>query len=132
MHVIYAAINWLFELMEEIELIYIFKEFDYAIYHHKVFDAMFKMEKDGILIFKKITLWMGGFQIVLCMIWTNYSQFKYTGIVELLSAAGLGVKGSVMKALKGRDTKESTYLHKFLLEALFQYKVEYFRSTLEQ
>lgn len=72
---------------------------------------------------------MGGFHIVLCMIQTVYSRFKYAGIVELLSAAGLGGKWSIIKALKGGDTKEIIYLCKFLFEALLWYKVEYLRST---
>lgn len=72
---------------------------------------------------------MGGSHIVLCMIQSVYSQFKYEGIVELLSAAGLGGKWSIIKALKGGDTKEIIYLCKFLFEALLWYKSEYLRST---
>ena len=53
---------------------------------------MFNREKDGISIFKRVITPMSGFPIVLCMIQTIYSRFKYAGIVELLSAAGLGGK----------------------------------------
>lgn len=72
---------------------------------------------------------MSGFPIVLCMIQTIYSRFKYAGIVELLSAARLWGKWSIIKALKGGDTNETIYLYKFLFEALLWCKVEYLRST---
>ena len=58
---------------------------------------------------------MSGFHIVLCMIQTIYSRFKYAGIVERLSAARLGGKWSIIKALKGGDKKETVYLYKFFL-----------------
>ena len=85
-----AEINRLLEVMEELEMIYIFLEVDSTIYQ-KVLNVMFNREKDGISIFKKVITWMSGFHIVLCMIQTIYSRFN-SGIVELLSAARLGGK----------------------------------------
>ena len=70
--------------MEELGLKYIFMEVDQAIYH-KVLDAMFKMENEGNPIFQKVIPRMGGFHIGLRMIRTIYSQFKNSGIVEVLS-----------------------------------------------
>ena len=64
---------------------------------------------------------MSGFCIILCMLRTIYSCFKHAGIVELLSSAGLGDKGTIKKALKGGDTKEAIYLYKLLLEAILRY-----------
>ena len=86
-----AGINRLLEVMGELEMIYILLEVDSTIYQ-KVLNVMFNREKDGISIFKKVITRMSGFHIVLCMIPTIYSRFKYAGIVERLSAARLGGK----------------------------------------
>ena len=126
MRVIYAAINRSLDIMEELGNKYIFMEVDQAIYT-KVLDAMFKMEKDGTPIFDKVIPRMGGFHIVLCMIRTIFSRFKNAGIVELLSSAGLGGKGTITKALKGGDTKEGIFLYKLLFEAFIRFKIEHLK-----
>ena len=51
------------------------------------------------------------------------------GFFELLSAAGVGGKGSIINALKGGETKEAIYLYKFLFESLRRCKVKHSRST---
>ena len=48
----------------------------------------------------------------MCMLRTIYEQFNKCGIIELLSAAGLGRKGTVKTNLKGGDVKEEIMLHK--------------------
>ena len=49
--------------------------------------------------------------------------------MELLSSAGLGGKGTIKKALKGRDTKEAIYLYKLLFEAFLRSKVEHLKKS---
>ena len=127
MRVIYAAINRSLDIMDELGNKYIFMEVDQAIYH-KVLDAMFKMEKGGLSIFEKVIPRMGGFHVVLCMIRTIFSRFKNAGIVELVSSAGLGGKGTIKKALNGGDTKQAIFLYKLLFEALMRYKIEHLKS----
>ena len=80
-------------------------------------------------IFNEVIPRMGGFHIVLCMIHTIYSRFKNSRVVEILSSAGLGGKGTIKKALKGGDTKLAISLYKILFEAFLRYKIEYLKST---
>ena len=87
------------------------------------------MEKEGTAIFDKVIPRMGEFHIVLCMIRMICSPFKHAGIVELLSSAGLGYKGTIKKALKGGDTKEAIYLYKLLFEAFLRSKVEHLKKS---
>ena len=128
MRVIYAAINRSLDIMDKLGNKFIFMEVDQAIYH-KILDAMFRMEKEGTAKFGKVIPGMGRFHVVLCMTRTIYSRFKQAGIVELLSSAGLGGKGTIKKALKGGDTKEALYLHKLLSEAFLRSKVEYLKKS---
>ena len=51
---------------------------------------MFKMEAEGFEIFKKVIPRMGSFHVGICMLRTIYEQFNKYGIIEPLSAAGLG------------------------------------------
>ena len=96
MRVIYAAINRSLDIMDKLGNKFIFMEVDQAIYH-KILDAMFRMEKEGTAKFGKVIPGMGRFHVVLCMTRTIYSRFKQAGIVELLSSAGLGGKGTIKK-----------------------------------
>ena len=128
MSVIYASIFRSVDIMKELETDYIFMEVDQAIYH-KVLDAMFKMEEEGSTIFSQVIPRMGGFHIILCMIRTIFSRFKNVGIVELLSASGLGGKGTIVNALNGGDTKQAITLYKILFEALLRYKIEFLRTS---
>ena len=116
MLVIYAAINHLLDTMNQ------------AIYH-KVFHAMFRMEKEGTAIFYKVIPRMSGFHIVLCMVRTIYSRFKHAGIIKLFSSAGLGGKSTIKKVLKGGDTKEAIFLCKLLFEAFLRSKVEHLKKS---
>ena len=96
MHVIYAAINHSLDIMDELGNKFILMEVDQAIYH-KVLDAIFRMAKEGTAIFDKVISRMSEFHITLCMIRTIYNRFKYAGIVQHLSSAGLGGKGTIKK-----------------------------------
>ena len=58
-----------------------------------------------------------------------YSRFKHAGIVELLSLAGLGGKGTIKKALEGGDTKEAIHLYKLLFEAFLGSKVKHLKKS---
>ena len=82
---------------------------------------MFNIENNGISIFKRVILRIGGFHIVFCMIPTIYSRFKYAWIAELLRASGLGDRGSITKTLKDGDTKKTINVYEFLFEALLWY-----------
>ena len=106
-------------------------EVDQAIYH-KVLDAMFKMEHEGSSVFHEVIPRMGGFHIVLCMIRTIFSRYKNAGIVELLSAAGLGGRGTIINALQGGDTKVAISLCKMLFEALLRYKIQFLRTAIPE
>lgn len=66
MRVIYAEIDRTLDIMNELNLPKIFIEANQEIYT-KVLDAMFKLEKDGKQVFKKIIPRMGGFHILICM-----------------------------------------------------------------
>ena len=68
---------------------------------------------------------MDGFHIDMCMLRTIYSLFKRSGIVQLLSSAGLGRLRAVKKALTSGDVKEGINFHKKLYEALLRTKIKY-------
>ena len=101
----------------ELELDYVFLEVDQAIYT-KVLHSMFKLKDDGKHYFQRIIPRMGGFHITICMLRTIYSLFNKIGIVQVLSASGLGGLGAVQKCLKGGDVNEGINLHKKMFEAL--------------
>ena len=98
----------------------LFLEVDQVIYT-KVHDAMFKMEAKGYEIFEKVIPLMGGFYIGIWMLRTIYEQFNKCGVTELLSAVGLGEKGTIKKNVKGGDIKEGILLHKNFLQALLRH-----------
>ena len=60
MRVIHTAINRSIDIMDELGNKSIFMEVDLAI-HHKILDAMFRMEKEGNAIFNKVILQRVGF-----------------------------------------------------------------------
>ena len=124
MKVIYTEITRTLEIMNELDLPFIFIEADQAIYT-KVIDAMFKLEHDGKDVFRKIVPRMGGFHIVMCMLKTINSLFKNFGFVQLLNSAGLGGMGTIKKCLQGGDVKEGIESYKKLFEALLRTKIEY-------
>ena len=68
---------------------------------------------------------MGGFHIVICMLRTIYSFYQNSGLVQILSTAGLGGLGTIKKALKGGDVNEAIRLHKKLFEAILRTKISY-------
>ena len=105
MKVIYAAIYRYLDIINELDIKFIFLEVDQAIYT-KVLDAMFKMEAEGFEIFKKVIPRMGGFHIGICMLRTIYEQFNKCGIIGLLSTAGLVGKATIKRNLKGGEVKE--------------------------
>ena len=73
MKVIFAVIDCFLDILLKLEQIIL--EVDQVIYL-KIFDAMFRMKDDGMMIFDKIIPRLGGFHIVLCMIRTLYCRFK--------------------------------------------------------
>ena len=121
MSVIYTEIERTELIRCELELDYIFLEVDQAIYT-KVLDS-------GKDYFQRIIPRMGGFHITICMLRTIYSLFNKIGIVQVLSASGLGGLGTVQKCLKGGDVNEGINLHKKMFEALIQTKIEYLNSN---
>ena len=91
--------------MKELHLSYIFLEVDQAIYN-KVLQVMFKCENEGRQDFDNVIVRMGGFHVIICMLRTIYSRFKGSGIVELLSEAGVGAEGTIKAAMKGSNVKQ--------------------------
>ena len=69
MRVIYAAIYRFLDIMNELDIKFIFSEVDKTIYT-KVLDAMFKMEAEGFEIFKIFIRRIGDFHIGICMLRT--------------------------------------------------------------
>ena len=113
--------------MDELDKKFIFLQVDQAIYT-KVLNAMFKMEAEGFKIFKKVIPCLGGFHIGICLLRTIHEQFNKCGIIELLSAAGLGGKGTIKGNLKEENVKEGILLHKKPLEASLRHKVAYIQN----
>ena len=130
MKVIYAEIERSEQIRIELETEFIFIEADQAIYT-KVMDAMFKMKDEGRNYMDRIIPRMGGFHITICMLRTIYSLFQNIGLVQLLSAAGLGGMGTVKKALKGGDVNEGIHLHKKLFESILRFKIKHLTSLSE-
>ena len=91
MNVNYKIINWALSINKELGLSYIFLEVDQAIYA-KILDVMFQFQNENNKIFDKIIGRMGGFHILICLLRTIYNCLRNTGLVELLSLVGLGVK----------------------------------------
>ena len=69
MKVIYTAIYRFLDIMNELDIKFIFSEVDKTIYT-KVLDAMFKMEAEGFEIFKIFIRRIGDFHIGICMVRT--------------------------------------------------------------
>ena len=57
------------------------------------------------------------------MLRTICEQFNKCGIIVLLSAKGLGEKGTIKTNLKWGDVKEGILLHKKLFKASLRHKV---------
>ena len=127
MKVVYAAVCRSLDIMNELDIKFIFLELDQSIYT-KVLDVMFKMEAEGSETFKKVIPRMGGFHIGICMLRTIYEQLNKCDIIELLSAADLGGKGTIERNVKGGDVKEGILPHKKLFEALLRDKITYIQN----
>ena len=61
--------------------------------------------------------------MIICMLRTIYSRFKGSGIVELLSEAGVGTEGTIQAAMKGSNVKQGVRYYKLLFEALLRTKL---------
>ena len=131
MNVILGILNRTVQYMKELHLSYIFLEVDQAIYS-KVLQVIFKYESEGRQDFDNVILRMGGFHVIICMLRTIYSRFKGSGIVELLSEAGVGAEGTVKAALKGSNVKQGVRYYKLLFEALLRTKLAVFDKPQEQ
>ena len=130
MNVIYKVINRTLSIKKELGLSHIFLEDDQAIYA-KLLDVMFKLENENNKIFDKTIVCMGGFHIIICLICTIYSCFRNTGLVELLSRAGLGGKGTIQNSVKGDDVRYDIYPQKLLFEAITRSKIHHAIKTDE-
>ena len=120
MKVIYAEVIRT-ERVVELDINFIFIEADQAIYT-KVIDVMFKLNSEGKDIFNRVIPRMGGFHIMICMLRTIYSLYQRSGLVQILSTAGLGGLGTIKKALKGGDVNEAIRLHKKTVRSNFKDK----------
>ena len=88
MKVTYVAIYRSLDIMNELDIKFIFLEVDQATYT-KVLDAMFKVDAERFEILKKVIPRMGGFRIDICVLRTIYEQFDKCGIIQLLFIAGI-------------------------------------------
>ena len=130
MNVILGILNRTVQYMKELHLSYIFLEVDQAIYS-KVLQVIFKYKSEGRQEFDNVILRMGGFHVIICMLRTIYSRFKCSGIVELLSEAGVGAEGTVKAALKGLNVKQGVKYYKLVFEALLRTKLAVFDKPQE-
>ena len=80
MNVNYKIINRTLSIRKELGLSYIFLEVDQAVYT-KILDVMFQFQNESNKIFDKIIGRMGGFYIMICLLYTIYSCFRNTGLV---------------------------------------------------
>ena len=83
-----ATYTKVLDIMNELDIKFIFLEVDQATYT-KVLDAMFKVDAEGFEILKKVIPRMGGFRIDICVLRTIYEQFNKCGIIQLLFTAGI-------------------------------------------
>ena len=88
MKLTYVAIYRSLDIMNELDIKFIFLEVDQATYT-KVLDAMFKVDAEGFEILKKVIPRMGGFLIDICVLTTIYEQCNKCGIIHLLFTAGI-------------------------------------------
>ena len=123
MSVIFAFINRVLRIFEELEINQMFLEVDQAIYT-KVLDAMFNMEADGINLFSKLVPRIGGFHVLLCMLRTMFARFKDSGIIQWLVYSGIDGEGTISRALSG-DVKHGNYINKLMFEAIMRSKICY-------
>ena len=124
-------INRTLNIKEELELQTIFLECDQAIYT-KFLDAMFKREHEKCPIFDKIIPQMGGFHVDMCILRTIFSLIKDSGLIQLLSSAGIAGEGTITKSLKGGDVDYGIELHKLLFEAFTRTKLNYLSEKHDQ
>ncbi len=54
-----------------------------------------------------------------------YSRFKGSGLVELLSEAGVGAEGTIKAGLSGSNIKQGIRFYKLLFEALLRSKLDF-------
>jgi hypothetical protein len=130
MSVILSIMNRTMECMTELELDFIFLEADQAIYT-KVLQVLFKFKQEGSTRFDKMIVRMGGFHIIMCLMKTIYSRFQGSGIVELLSEAGVGAEGTIKAGLNGTNVKQGIRYYKLLFEALLRSKIDFIESTCD-
>ncbi len=131
MNVILGILNRTVKCMKELQLSYIFLEVDQAIYS-KVLQVMFKYNSEGRNDFDNVIVRMGGFHVIICMLRTIHSRFKGSGIVELLSEAGVGAEGTIKSAINGSNVKQGVRYYKLIFEALLRTKLAYQEKTTER
>ncbi len=129
MNVILAILNRSVQCMTELKLDYIFLEADQAIYN-KVLQVLFKFDADGSTQFDSVIVRMGGFHIIMCLMKSIYGRFKGSGLVELLSEAGVGAEGTIKAGLSGSNVKQGIRYYKLLFEALLRTKVDYLKRSV--
>ncbi|MES9880764.1 MAG: hypothetical protein ABW185_07775, partial [Sedimenticola sp.] len=110
--------------MTELDLEFIFLEVDQAIYN-KVLQVIFKYKEDGSARFDNVIVRMGGFHIIMCLMKSIYSRFNGSGLVELLSEAGVGAEGTIKAGLNGSNVKQGIRYYKLLFEAILRSKLDF-------
>ena len=124
MNVILSILDRTMKCKTELELDFIFMEVDQAIYN-KVLQVMFQFKQEGSTRFDNLIVRMGGFHIVMCLMKSIYSRFSGSGIIELLSEAGVGAEGTIKSGLNGSNVKQGVRYYKLLFEALLRSKLNF-------
>lgn len=68
----------------------------YQIVYGKMSDAVFKLENENYKVLGKITVWLGGFYIIIYLLSIINGWLKDKELVELLSSFSLGWNVSQM------------------------------------
>jgi hypothetical protein len=117
--------NRTLDCMKESKLETIFLECDQVIYNK----VMFKFKQEGSHRFDPIVVRIGGFHISICLMKAIYSRFKGSGMVELLSDAGVGTEGTIKSGMNGTYVKQGIRYYKLIFEALLRTKLDYIEDA---
>ena len=112
-------LDFLLEIIEELELPHIFVHSDEMVYS-KLCDIVWKNPQ----LYKGIILLMGGFHQLRVMQRLLYKRYACRGLKDWFTDAGVIASGSVDQALEGRHYFRSMRLHKECFDALVQFRIE--------
>ena len=112
-------LDFLLEIIEELELPHIFVHSDEMVYF-KLCGIVWKNPQ----LYKGIILLMGGFHQLRVMQRLLYKRYACRELKDWFTDAGVIASGSVDQALEGRHYFRSMRLHKECFDALVQFRIE--------